>query len=255
MSSLFDSEAFNGALFFPRNVTGEPGSNALDSFVDVGGARLHLRRHSSPQAHLQLLYFHGNREVVSECDPLAPPFARLGCELVVVDYRGYGRSTGSPTLRTLLADAHEVAAAALAGSPLPLMVMGRSLGSLAAGELYAQPPARLLGVIYESGLSSLTELVRRRGLRPPGAFTPEELEAFEPLRKLARGTLPLLILHGANDRSVKPAEARASFEQAGGAAKQLALIPGAGHTDLPDAPEAWSAIAAFLSRLESEAPR
>jgi uncharacterized protein len=149
----------------------------------------------------------------------------------------------------LLSDANEVAKAALAGSPLPLVVMGRSLGSLAAGELYAQPPPGVAGFIYESGLSSLSAFVRRRGLNPPRAFTEEDLEAFDPLRKLARGTQPLLILHGANDRSVKPEEAQATLQHAGGAAKQLVLIAGAGHNDMPHAPEAWSAIAGFLDEL------
>lgn len=252
---MFDSEAFNTRLFFPRRDDRGPGPGAVDRFVAVPGARLHLRRHRHARARFQVLLFHGNGDVLADCDGDAAAFASVGCELVVCDYRGYGQSSGGPTLRTLYADAAPLAHAVLQESTLPLLVLGRSLGSLAVAQLYGSPPLRTAGFVFESGLTSLFELVRRRGLVPPTAFTNAERSDFDPVERLARGTSPILVIHGARDRTVKPNEARVAFAAAGGTQKQLVLLPGCGHTGLGSAPAYWAALAAFVDVCAAPAAR
>ena len=62
---------------------------------------VHVRRHPSASARFSLLFFHGNGEVVSDYDGLAGAFTALGGEMIVCDYRGYGKSEGHPSLRTV----------------------------------------------------------------------------------------------------------------------------------------------------------
>lgn len=242
MSSVFDSEAFNARCFFPRDEVTPPPEGARDLRVPVDGAELHVRLHRSTGAPT-LLLFHGNGEVVSDYDAVAPEFARVGFDLAVVDFRGYGASTGTPTLRTLLADAPRVLDAVAAEVTAPLVVMGRSLGSAAALELYGRNDARVAGVVLESGFLDLAGLVRRRGIRPPASFTDDELETFDGARKLQRGRAPLLVLHGAEDRAIAADEAREAHRLATTSVKHLVLVPGRGHNDVSASPVYWDAFA------------
>jgi alpha-beta hydrolase superfamily lysophospholipase len=150
-----------------------------------------------------------------------------------------------PTLRTLISDARRVADVVR-----PRVVMGRSLGGVAAHELYARPIAEMEGVILESALFDLENLIRRRALVPPASFTEEERATFEPATKLARGRLPLLVLHGERDELIAPSEARSALAAAGAAEadKALVVVPRRGHNDVSGGDSYWSALAAFVAR-------
>ncbi len=243
--SIFDRDEFNDRLFFLRADASPPPAGASDRMIEVDGARLHVRMHPAPGTSGTLLLFHGNGEVVADYDGAAARFARAGVALAVMDYRGYGRSTGRPTLRTLISDARRVAEAVR-----PRVVMGRSLGGVAAHELYARPIAGMEGVILESALFDLGNLIRRRGLIPPASFTEEERATFDPATKLALGRLPLLVLHGERDDLIAPSEARSAHVAAGTAEadKQLVMVPRRGHNDVSGGDNYWSALAEFVTR-------
>ncbi|MDP2345364.1 MAG: alpha/beta hydrolase [Deltaproteobacteria bacterium] len=249
MHSIFDSDDFNDRLFFPRRSVSAVPAGAVDRMIDVPGETLHLRWHRAEGSTATLLLFHGNGEVVADYDDAAGSFAAIRLDLCVVDYRGYGQSSGSPTLRNTITDASLVLAAVVGESPLPVIIMGRSLGSACAAELYGAPQdPNVLALIFESGFVSLHGLLDRRGMaahRP----TPEELAVFDPIPKLARGTLPLLVLHGENDTLIAPAEGDAAHRAAGGADKQLVLVPRRGHNDVSLSDVYWKSMGAFVSRL------
>ena len=246
--SIFDRDEFNDRLFFPRPDARPPPAGASDRMVEVDGARLHVRLHAAPAASGTLLLFHGNGEVVADYDRTAARFARAGVALAVMDYRGYGRSTGTPALRTLISDARRVAEVIR-----PRVVMGRSLGGAAAHELYARPTEGMEGVILESALFDLDSLIRRRGLVPPASFTPEERATFEPATKLALGRLPLLVLHGEGDELIAPSEARSAHAAAGAAEadKVLVIVPRRGHNDVSSGDNYWRALAELVARRAS----
>lgn len=250
--SLFDSPEFSERLFFPRGDVTPPPDGAVDDFVEVDGASLHVRYHgvsAEGRDRRTLLLFHGNGEVVGDYDDAAGLFAAAGFALAVVDYRGYGQSTATPSLRSAIADAHVILGAVHATAGAPLVVMGRSLGSACAVDLYARDLPIVAGVVIESGLSDLAGLVRRRGLTPPALFAADERAAFDPLPKYARGTGPLLVMHGERDTMIAPAEAEAAFAAAGTQHKQLVMIPGRGHNDISSSRAYWDALAAFGASL------
>jgi alpha-beta hydrolase superfamily lysophospholipase len=243
--SIFDRDEFTDNLFFPRSDASAPPPGASDRMVEVDGARLHVRSYAGTAGAATLLLFHGNGEVVADYNDAAPWFARTGVALAVADYRGYGRSTGTATLRTVVSDARAVAEAVR-----PRVVMGRSLGAVAAHELYARPTPGMDRVVLESALFDLPALIGRRGLRPPVQFTDDERATFEPAGKLALGRLPLLVLHGEHDELIALAEARAALAAAGAAErdKALVVVPGRGHNDVSGDRRYWSALAEFVAR-------
>ena len=253
MTSIFDRDAFNESLFFPRTDASEPPPAAVDRFVALDDAQVHVRCHAVPDARCTLLLFHGNGEVAADYDDTADRFAALGAALAVAEFRGYGQATGVPTLRAVVADARPLAEA-VPGAPL--IVMGRSLGGVAAHELFARPIDRMAGVILESAFYDLSNLIRRRGLVPPPAFTADEIATFEPAGKLARGRLPLLVLHGARDTMIDPHEAAAAHQAATAAVDpQLVLVPGRGHNDISGSAVYWAAIGTFLDRALASVAR
>lgn len=252
--SVFDSPEFNERLFFPRGDSTPPPDGAEDDFVEVGGASLHVRYHgvAAGRDRRTLLLFHGNGEVVSDYDDLAGLYAAAGFALAVVDYRGYGQSTGSPSLRQIIADAHVILGAVHVAAGRSIVVMGRSLGSACAADLYAKNLPIIEGVIIESGLADLAGLVRRRGLEPPAQLTDDERATFDPLPKLARGKGPLLVMHGERDTMIAPSEAEAAFAAAGSTKKKLVIVPGRGHNDVSASRTYWDALAAFGASLPNE---
>jgi alpha-beta hydrolase superfamily lysophospholipase len=235
-------------LFFPRADAGPAPPAAEDDFIPVDGATLHLRWHHRLDDAPTLLLFHGNGEVVGDYDELAAQFADCGVNLAVVDYRGYGRSTGMPTLRNAIEDAPRVVAT-VAPRARRLLIMGRSLGSACAAELYQAPHEAIAGFIWESGAVDLHALIRRRGITPPAELSEVDREAFDPRCKLRRGRSPLLVLHGEADTLIRAEEAQLAFDAAGTAEKTLRLIPGHGHNDLMHAPLYWAAIERFVAAV------
>jgi hypothetical protein len=113
----------------------------------------------------------------------APPRGsrRPGVALAVTDYRGYGQSTGASTLRALISDARLVADAIR-----PRLVMRRSLGGVAAHELYAPPTAGLAGVVLESGLFDLGALVEAHATTSVDGAGP-----YTPPRAVSRDWAPM----------------------------------------------------------------
>lgn len=249
MESIFDSPEFSSTMFYPqRRVTRTP-PGARDLTVDVSdGARLHARLHHRDGTAATVLLFHGNGEVVSDYDAAAADYAAAGADLAVVDYRGYGASSGRPTLRACLADAHAVLAAVLDAAPgRPLFVMGRSLGSACAAELCQTARPAVKGYLFESGIADVYGVIRRRGITLDGPLDARDLEVFSPLHKFARCTTPTLVLHGADDTLIPASEARTTFDALAASEKELVLIPGRGHNDLSMHPLYWEAMARFIA--------
>ncbi|MDD2318127.1 MAG: alpha/beta hydrolase, partial [Desulfobacterales bacterium] len=123
-------------LFYPRKEWEQQGPSRLfaqDLMIPVEndtvvGARFHLAGPEAPN----ILYFHGNGEIVADYDDLAEIYNDHGLNFLPVDYRGYGRSSGTPTVTSMLGDAgviFEFVVRYLERKQYtgPMIVMGRSL--------------------------------------------------------------------------------------------------------------------------------
>ncbi|MGJ3240243.1 MAG: alpha/beta hydrolase [Anaerolineae bacterium] len=222
----------------------------IDDEVELG-YRLYVHHSNAPI----LLYFHGNGEIAIDYEPIAPFYHTASASLLVVDYRGYGWSTGTPLTSTLLPDAQAV----LDHMPSiereqgivpdrPLFVMGRSLGSAPAIYLAMNNADRLRGLIIESGYADAPSLFRRLGIVIPDNLRNDDSLPLGNDEKIMRVTIPTLIIHGERDMLIPIKHGQTLYEKASSADKTLVTIPNAGHNDVSfvDVARYFSAIRRFL---------
>jgi len=254
--SIFDHTAFNARVFHPREDEGSAPPGAEDLIIPVEhDIRLHVRVYPAPSAQRAVLLFHGNGELVADYDFVAHHYLRMNTTLAVVDYRGYGRSEGDPRFRTMIEDAPKVVEAfqpvLSRETRLPLVVLGRSLGSACAAEIAKRSPDGVVGLVFDSAFSNLKAFALRRGRQYDVPLSEQDYEAFCPLRKLASCHLPILIMHGAQDTLLAPTEAQTLFDATASARKRIVFIEEYGHNDLFYAPAYWQNLTSFLEEIAS----
>jgi hypothetical protein len=182
-----------------------------------------------------ILYFHGNGEVVSDYDGIAPLYRGKEINLVVADFRGYGSSGGSPNFTNLLRDAPPILEAVKKeiyqkGFQQDLWVMGRSMGSICALEVADRHPDKIKGLVVESGFASVTRLIKHLALPSRGIdLEPLEQERMNRIRKIS---VPALIIHGERDNLVPLQEAKDLYTLLGTTQKKLVIIPQADHNNI-----------------------
>jgi uncharacterized protein len=205
------------------------------------GVRLSAWYVPAPDARRALLYLHGNSGDLHGWVGAAVPFVRAGCSVLLLDYRGYGRSAGRPGEAGLLRDG-EAAWAWLQEreSRLPLAVMGKSLGSGVAAHVAARYKPDSL--VLDSAYTSLREVVREAAPWVPAWGVPRLYETLDIAGQIA---CPTLLLHGTNDTLIGPAHARRLYA-ALRCPKALVLIEGAAHSSLHSFPQYEAAISAFI---------
>jgi len=237
--SVLDRPEVLAVLFHPRREMGAADNShgGLDLEIAVAGdvavgARFHLAGKASPT----ILFFHGNGEIVADYDDLGPLYTNKGINFLPVDYRGYGRSAGSPTVTAMMADAvviFDFVARWLDtnGYSGPLIVMGRSLGSASALMLAANRQERIAGLIIESGFAYITPLIRLLGVNPDTIGFHAQWDAFN-LENIQSFTKPTLIIHAQFDHIIPFGDGQALHDRAPAGDKQLLMIPGANHNDI-----------------------
>ncbi len=237
-ASVLDRPDVLMVLFHPRpEPPGAYRGPARDLLIPVTadvavGARFHLQAQGNPN----LLFFHGNGEIVADYDELGPVYNAQGINLLAVDYRGYGRSGGQPSVSALLADSHAVLTFTRQwlrdhGYTGPLILMGRSLGSAAVLELAAAHPRQIDGLIVESGFARAAPLLRLLGI-DPDRIGFAEAQGFGNLDKIKSFQGPTLIIHAEFDHIIPYGDGEALYAASPAAHKQMLQIPGANHNDI-----------------------
>lgn len=226
-------------LFHPRIEYGAdakpPGATDVLIPVDeavVVGARFHMAHPSAPN----ILFFHGNGEIAADYDDIGPLYNRLRLNFLAADYRGYGQSTGKPTVTAMIRDCHiilEYSAKWLEanGYSGPLLVMGRSLGSASALELASRYKDRLSGLVIESGFAYTGPLLKLLGINLEAVDFNEE-KGPGNLEKIKTWDKPALIIHAEFDHIIGFSEGKALYHACPSADKTLLKIPGATHNDI-----------------------
>ena len=226
-------------VFHPRREwgMGAAATAGRDVLVPVGGdVAIGGRFHMVEPAGANILYFHGNGEIAAEYDDIAALYNQLGLNFLPVDYRGYGRSSGSPTVTAMMRDAHLIHAFVRTwlkenGFAGPLLVMGRSLGSASALEISANYGDEIEGLIIESGFAYAIPLLKLLGV-PVWTIDLKEEDGFGNLEKIAAYEGPTLIIHAEHDHIIPFADGEALWEASSAADKKLLQIPGANHNDI-----------------------
>ncbi len=252
--SLIDQPFLLQFIFYPRKDSTPCPANGFDLSVPVGeGVSISCRFFMGNSKWPWILFFHGNGEVVSDYDEISPFYYQKKINLAVADYRGYGTSTGVPTLTDLVQDAHLILKGVteeLTRRSLKrdLWVMGRSLGSIAALELAYHNQQQMKGLIIESGFPSVVRIMFHLGFPASGMGLERiDQECMKSLRKIF---LPALIIHGQRDTLVPLQNAKDIYESLGSQDKRLLVIPSATHNDimLVGFKDYFKAIREFIER-------
>ena len=224
----------NALLFFPSHTVPDPATVPHLAIEELAmrtedGERLHGwwvvaragRRRGS------VLLCHGNGGDIGLRIPHARLLTAAGFDVLLFDYRGYGRSGGRASEAGTYRDARAALGALLerAGDDR-VFYLGESLGGAVALELaLAHEPA---GLVLLSAFTSVRDMARRHYRAIPPATVPD---AYPSLRLIAGLRAPLLVLHGDDDMIVPVEHGRALFDAAP-EPKKLVVLPGVGHNDI-----------------------
>lgn len=226
-------------LFHPRPEWGafQSGGAYEDMLIEVDkDVVIGARFHTAGKDKLTMLFFHGNGEIVADYNDIGPLYTKMGINFLPADYRGYGRSSGKPTITTMMRDAHVIFDYVLnwlkeKGYTGPLIVMGRSLGSASALELAANYSDDIDGLIIESGFAFARPLLMLLGIDMKAMGIREE-DGFRNRDKIAGFSKPTLIIHGEYDQLLPLSEGKALYEASSAENKRLLVIKGATHNDI-----------------------
>ena len=222
----------NALLFFPsRTVPAVPSSGAEDVLIVTDDSeRLHgwwIPSAGPPRGHV--LFCHGNAGNIASRAAYGRILSQAGFDVLLFDYRGYGRSSGRPSEQGTYSDARAALGVLLGRpevAPERILYLGESLGAAVALELALEtPPA---GVVLQSAFTSVRDMAREVMPLIPRAVVPD---AYPSVRLIPRLAAPLLVLHGQRDDIVPVEHGRALFAAAPDP-KRLEIIPSAGHNDL-----------------------
>lgn len=196
---------------------------------------------SSKPAKGTVVHFHGNAENISTHITGVYWIPASGYDVLTVDYRGYGGSSGKASLSNALSDVASTLRWAACSEEIqkPLFVFGQSIGGALSIRVLADPSVKDLvaGAIFDGSFSSYRKIAREKLavfwlttlFRWPLSFLISDRES--PERFIASlSPLPVVIAHGEEDGIVPSSHASRLFGAAS-APKELWLVPGAGHIE------------------------
>ncbi len=195
------------------------------------GNRIHGLYWPAPAGRPTILFFHGNAQSVFEWALISEEFAPMESGLLLVDYPGYGKSSGEPNEEGLYEAGHAAFAWLIETANVQakqILLFGKSLGGPVATEVARG--RQVLGLILESTFRSVQSVARiLLPMLPADAELKSERYATE--ERIGDVVVPILVIHGTQDELIPVSEGKALFEQAGGS-KELYLVQGAGHNDV-----------------------
>ncbi|MFX1497702.1 MAG: alpha/beta hydrolase [Promethearchaeota archaeon] len=185
-----------------------------------------------------IFLFHGNGELAIDYRSIAPVFFESKVNLAVIDYRGYGFSSGQPYFTSLINDAPIIYQqfidwADKRGLSKSIFILGRSLGSVCAAEIGSQNPECLRGIIFESGFANLYNVMTHLFRISSSEVTPTSMSEYSNDTRIRQIKKPVLIIHGTTDFIIPSGESELIYKNLSiEIDKSLVLIDGAGHNDI-----------------------
>ncbi len=234
-------------IFFPENIPRSYKFPFNAPFEEVflptpDGAEIHALHFRAKAPKGVILYFHGNAGSLRSWGFVAEELLLFQYDVLMIDYRGFGKSTGHRTEAALHQDAQLAYNYLTKQYPEDkIIVFGRSIGTGVAVPLAAQNKPRSL--ILETPFYNFAEIAKTHY-----PFLPVSLllkYTFRSDKYITKVPCPTYILHGTADNIVPYASGKKLAQLAGGKA-QLITIPGGGHNDLSHFGAYQQAISAIL---------
>ncbi|KEI66406.1 Abhydrolase domain-containing protein [Planktothrix agardhii NIVA-CYA 126/8] len=204
-----------------------------------------------------IIDLHGNRNTIEGNIGYAEQFHQMGLSVLLVEYRGYGRSTNRfPSEKTVYQDV-EAAWNYLVNerqiNPHNIYVFGHSLGGAIAINL-ALKHTEIAGLIIESSFTNIREMIdykKKYWMFPINLILTQK---FDSLAKISALKMPILLTHGTEDELIPKTMSEDLFNAAI-EPKQLLIVAGAGHNNVRQVggKEYWETVQQFLT-LQSQKP-
>lgn len=186
-----------------------------------------------------VIYAHGNGELIDRQGSVVRGYNQLGVTVMLCEYRGYGRSAGTPSQRKIVSDhvkCYERLARTPGVDPKRIFFHGYSLGTGVVCALSLEKKAAAM--ILQSPFTSVAALMARYLI--PRLFV---LDPFDNVEALHAYDGPVLIMHGTKDRLIPVEHGRKLHEIA---RNSVLLENPYGHSNIPRDRQYWSAVRAFL---------
>ena len=211
-----------------------------------------ITNHQSPitdhRPPITILFFHGNAGNISHRFEKLDILHGLGVDVFIIDYRGYGRSEGTPTEDGTYRDAraaYEYLTKTRNRGPRTLVVYGESLGSAVAAELASKVDVG--GLVLEEAFTSVADVGQRMFPFLPVRWCVRN--RYDTLSKMPRIRAPVLIFHSRDDEFFDLRHAQRLFEAANDP-KQLVELRGRHNDAFLTSAEAYrNGLKEFLERL------
>jgi pimeloyl-ACP methyl ester carboxylesterase len=230
-----------------------PGEELIPLKTSRGTAIMGLFSRASTKPRGTILYFYGNAECIAFARPIAALFRTLGYHCMLVDFPGFGLSSGEPSEQGCY-DAAEAAFAYLKSrpgiDPARLIAAGWSLGGAVAIELAHRHEKHLRGLMTFSTFDSMIDFAQRQyPFLPVSYFLTHRFDSAEKVRQLS---LPYFVAHGQCD-SLIPVSNAHRLAAVHGRTQMVTtcLCPDADHIDFFEAggKQLLQEMAAFLERV------
>ncbi len=231
------------SLLFPRPPVTYDLTPDYVQLTTPDGVKLAARHWPNPDARYTLLYLHGNYEDLGSIGEYMPSFLHAGYAVFALDYRGYGRSGGTPTEANTCADvrlAYGYLRDRLGVPANRIVIFGYSLGGGPGVELALHEP--VAGLVLQGAFTSAYRVMTRFPIFPG--------DMFVNIAKVTHLRVPVLYLHGTDDRTVPFWHGVALYAATPGRKMKL-FVPGGHHGGLADTagPEYWEALKRFTDSL------
>jgi fermentation-respiration switch protein FrsA (DUF1100 family) len=228
--------------FFPDREVGPAPAGVEERWITTeDGQRLHAWYAAGPAGAPLLLWSHGNGGNISSRRSVLLAFLQRGLGVLAYDYRGYGKSDGSPHEAGVYLDASAAFDSAVASGwdPRAIVCFGESLGGAVSIELATRRPCA--AVIVVSTFTRLADVARWH-YGPLGALLAGN--RFDSLERIQRLSVPILVAHGDQDEII-PFELGQRLFEAAPEPKRFHRVAGASHNDVFASAALLDAIAAF----------
>jgi pimeloyl-ACP methyl ester carboxylesterase len=211
--------------------------------------KLHAFYFPRPDHEWAVLFLHGNAGNASHRLPHAQQLANLGLNVLLLEYRGYGKSEGTPSEQGVYRDANAAIEYLVHTLDFPkerILIFGRSIGTAVAIEVAQQQP--FAGLILVAPLLSGRDMARHHNLSWLNWLAGKP---FDSAGKISLVTAPVLFIHGDRDQIIPIAMGRRLFDLCT-APKEFRVVSGAGHNDVIAiaGDQFWEWVNLFISSIK-----
>ncbi len=197
------------------------------------GVRINGLIFSAEKRRGTVIYFHGNTRSIKGWSRFAKDFLRNGYDVMMLDYRGFGKSTGTRSERGINNDLQYVYNRLTETIPeQEIVIYGRSMGTGFATKLASSNNPQML--ILESAYYSIADIARRYlFFMPVSLMLRFKVRTYKWIQYVR---CPVFLIHGGSDRLVPWRASQRLLKKSGGTAR-LFLVPGGRHNNLQKLPE------------------